>query len=88
MTLHTFDLLWNIPLMLVVFGGLWMTFKTQHDPKVMWPWHAASAFVWFVNSVIEQAQDDTFWVWISALLGVLGVVNALSGYYQAQRDAK
>ena len=85
MTLQMFDLLWNIPLLLVVFGGLWMTFKSRHDPKVMWPWHTALAVVWFVNSVIEQAQDDTLWVWISAALGVMGVVNALSNYYRAKR---
>lgn len=86
MTLETFDLLWNIPLLLVVFGGLWMTFKSGHDPKVMWPWHAASAVVWFVNSFIEEMQGDTLWVWISAFLGVVGVVNALNCYYLAKRQ--
>ena len=87
MTLATWDLLWNIPLLIVVFGGLWRGFQTRFDPAKMWPWQMGSAMVWFVNAGFEAVGGDELWVWISAILGSLGVVNWFMTYHMAQCDA-
>lgn len=87
MTLDLFDLLWNIPLLFAVFGGLWVMFKTKHDSEKCWPWSLMTAFAWFGNAVIETFQDNTLWMYLSAVLGTISVVMFMWEYHRAQ-DAK
>lgn len=83
MDLATLDVLWNVPLLFVVFGGLWVMIRTGHDSKKMWKWHLASWLVWVVNAGIEQAQGDTVWMYVSGGLCALSLINAIIHFNRA-----
>ena len=79
MTLDLFDVLWNIPIWIAVFGLIWKAWTRRSKPiHDLYPWYLAGAFVWLVNSGIEAAQGDMVWMWISAFMAAIDLFAAVA----------